>query len=194
MSDPIAKELVGTVTWTQNRMIRETSGLTEEEFCQKPSPTAPPVGWHVWHIARWADILQASMTDQEQHWEKAELVAKFGLDQTKLGLLQMGSTQSPQEATEVIVTIGQERLIEYARTVFDMTVSALEVLTLEDLYTPRESILRIDWSATPLTEGNGADVLLVEDLNFHNTHSQRHLGMIEALIGVMFYREGTATI
>ena len=106
----------------------------------------------------------------------------------------MGSTQSPQEATEVIVAIGQERLIEYAQTVFGMTVSALEVLTLEDLYTPRESILRINWSATPFTEGKGADVLLVEDLNFHSTHSQRHLGMIEALIGVMFNREGTATI
>ena len=134
------------------------------------------------------------MTDFQEHWEQAELVVKFGLDPTKLGLLQMGTIQSSQEAADVISTMGQERLLEYARSAFDMTDAALKELALADLYTPRESILRIDWSATPFTEGKGADVLLIEDLNFHSTHSQRHLGMIEALIGVMFNREGTATI
>ena len=194
MSDPIVKEILDTITWTQNRMIRETSSLTEKEFCLQPSPAAPPIGWHVWHIGRWADILQSSMTDRQEHWEQAGLVAKFGLDPTKLGLLQMGTIQSSQEAADVISTMGQERLLEYARSAFDMTDAALKELALADLYTPRESILRIDWSATPFTEGKGADVLLIEDLNFHSTHSQRHLGMIEALIGVMFNREGTATI
>ena len=194
MSDPIVKKILGTISWTQNRMIRETSSLTEAEFCQQPSPAAPPIGWHVWHIARWADILQASMTDLQEYWEKAELVVKFGLDPTKLGLLQMGSIQSPQEAAEVISTMGQDRLLEYARSAFDMTDAALKELALADLYTPRESILRIDWNATPLTEGKGAAVVLVEDLIFHSTHSQRHLGMIEALIGAMFSREGTATV
>ncbi|MDX1417666.1 MAG: DinB family protein [Candidatus Promineifilaceae bacterium] len=194
MSDPIVKKILDTISWTQNRMIRETSNLTEAEFCQQPSLAAPPIGWHVWHIARWADMLQASMTDQQEHWEQAELVVKFGLNPTKLGLLQMGSIQSPQEAADVISTMGQERLLEYARSSFDMTDAALKELALADLYTPRESILRIDWNATPFTEGKGADVVLVEDLNFHSTHSQRHLGMIEALIGAMLNREGTATI
>jgi len=194
MSDPIVKKILDNISWTQNRMIRETSILTEAEFCQQPSPAAPPIGWHVWHIARWADMLQASMTDLQEYWEQAKLVVKFGLDPTKLGLLQMGSIQSPQEAAEVISTMGQDRLLEYARSACDMTDAALKELALADLYTPRESILRIDWNATPFTEGKGADVLLVEDLIFHSTHSQRHLGMIEALIGVMFNREGTATI
>lgn len=194
MSDPIVEEIIDGITWTQDALIKETQGLTEAEFCQQPSPKAPPIGWHLWHIARWSDMLQASLPDREQHWERARLVAKFGLDPTKLGLLQMGTMQSPQEATDVIVTVGQERLVDYARTVFEITVSALEVLALEDLYTPRESILRIDWSATPFTEGRGADVLLYNDLEFHSGHSVRHLGMVEALIGAMFSREGTATI
>ena len=194
MSDPVIKEILDTISWTQNRMIRETSNLTEAEFCRQPSLAAPPIGWHVWHIGRWADILQASMTDLQEYWEKAELVVKFGLDPTKLGLLQMGSIQSPQEAADVISTMGQERLLEYARSTFDMTDAALKELALADLYTPRESILRIDWSARPFTEGRGADVLLFDDLKFHMNHSQRHLGMIEALIGVMFNRAGTATI
>ncbi len=194
MSDPIVKSLSGGISWIQNRLIRETNSLTETQFCQQPSPSAPPIGWHVWHVARWADILQASMTDQKQHWELAGLVVKFGLDPMKLGLLQMGSIQSPQEAADIISTMGKEQLLEYARSAFDMTDDALKELALADLYTPRESILRIDWSARPITEGRGANVLLFDDLKFHMNHSQRHLGMIEALIGVMFNREGTATI
>ncbi len=194
MSDPIVKSIIDLISWTQNRMIRETSSLTEAEFCQQPSPTAPAIGWHVWHVARLADMLQASLPDQAQYWQQAGLVAKFGLEPARLGLLQFGSTQSSQEAADVIVALGQEPLIEYARTVFEMTDAALKELVLEDLYTPRESILRIDWNARPFTEGRGADVLLFDDLKFHMTHSQRHLGMIEALIGAMFNREGTATI
>lgn len=194
MSDLIVNAILGGITWSQNALIDKSQALTEAEFCQQPSPKAPPIGWHVWHVARWADILQESMTDQEEHWKQAGLAAKTGLDPTKLGLLQMGTTQSAQEATDVIVTLGQEPLIEYAQIVFEMAVSALEELTLEDLYTPRESILRIDWSATPFAEGKGADVLLYNDLDFHMGHSERHLGMVEALIGAMFNREGTATI
>jgi len=194
MSDPIVNSILENITWTQSRIIREASSLTEAEFCQQPSPTAPPIGWHVWHIARLADMFQASLPCREHYWEQAGLVAKFGLEPSRLGLLQMGATQSPQEAVDVIGTLGQERLIEYARSVFDMTDAALKELELEDLYTRRESILRIDWNARPFTEGKGADVLLVDDLKFHMTHSQRHLGMIEALIGTMFNREGTATI
>ena len=194
MSDPIVNSILENITWTQNRIIRETSSLSEEEFCQPPSPTAPPIGWHIWHVSRLADMLQASLPKREQHWERAGLVAKYGLEPSRLGLLQMGTTQSPQEAVDVIGALGQERLIEYAQSVFDMTDAALKELSLEDLYTPRESILRIDWDARPFTEGRGADVLLVDDLKFHMTHSQRHLGMIEAIIGVMFNREGTATI
>jgi hypothetical protein len=194
MSDPIVQWIIGSTAWAQDALIENTQPLTEPEFCQQPSPNAPPIGWHLWHIARWADILQESMTDQVEYWKQAGLPAKFGLDPTKLGLLQMGTSQSSQEATDVIITMGKEPLLEYARTVFDMAVSALEALTLEDLYTPCESIIRIDWSTTPFTEGKGEDVLLFNNFEFHIGHSQRHLGMIEALIGAMFNREGTATI
>ena len=194
MSDPIIQALHGAVSWTQSKLIKETRALTETELGQLPSPKAPPIGWHVWHVARLADMLQASMLDKEQHWKQTGLVAKFGLDVTNLGLLEMGATQSPEDASGTILALGQEPLIEYAQTVFSMTESAIEELTLEDLYRPCESILRIDWSASPLTEGKGADVILFNDLQFHMTHAQRHLGMIEALIGAMFEREGTATV
>ena len=194
MSDPILKALLGGITWPQNAMIEKTEALTEAEFCQQPSSAAPPIGWHIWHIARWADMLQESLTDQEEYWKQAGLPAKFGLDPARLSVLQMGTFQSAQEATDVIAAIGQDRLLEYARTVFDMAVSAVETLTLEDLYTPCEGLIRIDWSTTPVSEGKGPDVLLINNIQFHMGHTARHLGMIEALIGAMFNREGTATV
>lgn len=194
MSDPIVDSILGNINWTQNRMLRDTSALTEAEFCRQPSPSAPPIGWHVFHVARLADMLQASFPNRQQFWDKEKLAAEIGLDPTKLGLLQMGATQSHADAANIPIVIGQERLIAYARSAFDLTDDVLQDLTVDDLYTPRESILKINWSAQPLTEGKGADGLLFDDVQFHMTHTQRHLGMIEALIGATLNREGTATV
>jgi hypothetical protein len=180
--------------WTQDKLYQFLQDLSEEELFNQPAPKASSIAWHIWHIARIADILQASFPDREQVWELDNLVETYGLDSSKLGLLQMGVLQSPQDAASVPPKIGKDNLLVYSRDVFDLVEDVFANLVYDDMYIQRESILKIDWDARPRVEGRGQDVLTLNDLEFHNAHSQRHLGMIEALIGVVSERKGTATI
>jgi len=194
VTNEIASLHVGNISWTHSRIYSNTINLAEDDLLTQPSITAPSIGWHVWHIARWADMLQASFSDQSEIWKETDLVSEFGLDPSKLGLLQMGTSLSHQDACAIPIAINKERLMDYAKTIFDLCDDAMADLMDEDLYTARKSILKIDFSTSPAVEGEGNDVLLNDDLAFHYGHANRHLGMIEALIGVMFNRSGTATI
>ena len=46
-------------------IIKITSDLSDEQLTRRPadvSPSvAPAIAWHLWHIARWADFVQASL-------------------------------------------------------------------------------------------------------------------------------------
>ena len=48
------------IQWTHNAIISIGEALTKNQLSQKPGPTSPPIGWHLWHASRWADRLQAS--------------------------------------------------------------------------------------------------------------------------------------
>lgn len=194
MSDPIIKPLYESICKAQSLIYGMTNTLTEANFYKQPSPNAPSIGWHVFHVARIADMLQASFPARQEVWDQDNLIAAFGLEAANLGLLQHGATLSAEDATRIPIIIGKERLMRYARTVFELADTVVKDLTLDDLYTPRESIRKIDWSATPLVEGQGLEVMLIEDIMFHSSHTQRHQGMIEALIGATLDRPGTATV
>ena len=46
-------------------IVKVTSDLSDEQLTRRPGDVAPSVAptiaWHLWHIARWADVLQASL-------------------------------------------------------------------------------------------------------------------------------------
>lgn len=88
---------------------------------------------------------------------------------------------SHEEAARLPKIIGKQHIIDYATVVFNLIVEALEDVKLDDLYIP----VKADAPKPPL---------LIEDVLFLINHGGRHLGMIEALIGVVFEREGTASI
>ena len=55
MSNTMLKYSCNTIHWLHEALLRVTEELTPEQFCWLPGPEAPPIGWHLWHIARWAD-------------------------------------------------------------------------------------------------------------------------------------------
>ena len=103
MTDPIVQAL--DPQYAQNRLYRFLQELTDEELFVQPASTAPPIAWHIWHIARYADMFQSIFSDREQVWECDNLVEAYGLDVAKLGLLQAGVQQTPQHALEGLITI-----------------------------------------------------------------------------------------
>ena len=75
-------------------MLRRTvENLTEAQFTRVPGETAPPIGWHLWHIARWGDRFQATLADRDapaEIWVTDGLPEACGLDPAELGVLQLG--------------------------------------------------------------------------------------------------------
>lgn len=83
--------------WVLN-MIEE---ITEEQFAWKPTPTSHSIAWNLWHLARWADYLQAkipTMTPSlarklgpvQQIWTQEDLAARWELDSSVLGWGETG--------------------------------------------------------------------------------------------------------
>jgi hypothetical protein len=89
MSEIIMKLLIERLQMTHNLMLKATEEITEEQFAWQPSKTAPPIGWHLWHVGRWADRLQASFPVEGAEkdntpdpnsgiWETENMASQFG--------------------------------------------------------------------------------------------------------------------
>ena len=50
---------------TQEAALDLVDGLTDEQLGWSPNETTPSIGFHLWHLARWADYLQAKGFDPE---------------------------------------------------------------------------------------------------------------------------------
>jgi hypothetical protein len=194
MDDKVVELLVVRMNRTHHFIEATVSDLSQEDLCLRPASTAPPIGWHIWHITRWADWFQASFPNQTQLWETQQLSLSLGLDDMALGPMQTGMTMSHDDAAQIPIIIGKERLIDYMKTVFALNKTVLSNVALDDLYQSRESFAKWDSVDGKIIRTKGKDVTLVDDIGYHLTHANRHLGMIEGLIGAVLDRSGTASI
>ena len=55
MTNQIAGSIVDGIAWTQQAMLQLVQDMSDEMLAKQPGETAPPMGWHIFHIARWAD-------------------------------------------------------------------------------------------------------------------------------------------
>jgi len=184
--------------------MKAAGELTEKELAQSFGPFSPPMGWHVWHIARWADRLQASLFPRrgssvhpaEPHrslWERENLAAQWHLDPKTLGTFEEGSGMSFEDAAALPGKIGRKILLDYAERVFALANGAVARLRPEDLLWIRRGIMDYevrDGKIFPLPE---KETPVAADLIFHISHASRHLGMLEALRGLL-QRRGTVSV
>lgn len=183
MTNTVIDTLLWRVSYNHRTILDLVRDMDEDNFNASPSSVAPPIGWHVWHIARTVDISQALIRNRSQVWEEENMVSAFQLDAAKLGRNQHGGTMNHEDAAMIPSIIGKQNILNYAQDVFELIVKALEDVEVEDLS-------MIVQNNTP----NGKSHPLIANILFLINHGGRHLGMIEALIGVMFNREGTASI
>ena len=206
MSDvTIAESITGTMIWVHSLFLNITEDLTEAQFgFQLPNSTAPSIAWHVWHTARWADRLQAGLSDHAgiierssamatELWVQEQLARQWQLDPERLGVFQTGS-EMKDEWTPLIGQVGKQRVLEYVRSVFTTLNTILSELRYEELRLPRKTIANFDIAEDrSITIVPATDFPIIDELVFHFAHASRHLGMIEALRGVLLPK-GTATV
>lgn len=167
---------------THERALKLAEDLRQEQLVWRPGPKAPSIGFHLWHMARWADHLQAFLNNASQQiWEAQGLAQRWGFTQRALGHMDTGMGMD-DDASASLPLPGKDALLDYARRAFAAADAAVEQVGVRRFDAPREDP-RTSWADAPTI---GA--VIIGNL----AHDNRHLGMIEALRGVQGLR-GTAT-
>ncbi len=175
---------------THDTLVKLVRPLDDASMGASSGPTSPSIGFHVWHSGRWADIVQAHLrtvtceltplpSTDGQLWLRDGWAARFGCDDVGPGFLSSGMKASADDLGGL--SFGNGDLVraytEAAFAVADLVVAGLDAETM----------------CTPCVDPYGRASSVAEVIMQHITHVSRHLGMIEALIGVTG-RPGTATL
>src|SRR5437763_7506907 len=161
------------------RLLALVADVTDEQLRWGPGPHAPGIGFHLFHTARWADYDRQIIGGGNQIWDRDNVPATWGLDLTELGETATGMGLG-DDASERLALPAKELLVTYARQTFVAFDTFLESLPQNALDEP-----------THPPDGQQRPVRSV--LLTHLSHDNRHLGMIEALRGVLGLK-GSATI
>ncbi|MCA1597471.1 MAG: DinB family protein [Chloroflexi bacterium] len=165
-----------------------TEDLQEDGLRWQAGPRAPSIRFHLWHIARWADKVQAGLPtltpalrrlgSAEELWAIEGLAARWGLDASLLGEGETGMGLDDAVVAALPLPT-REELLGYARRAFGAVDERAAQLGTGEL-------------VAPCTDLYGNANVVGDVLLSHLTHVSRHLGMIEALRGVQGMH-GTAT-
>jgi hypothetical protein len=189
MTNLLAGLLIVRIARSHEMLLDVCSRFEPAQLVWRPSPAAPSAGFHAWHVARFADRLQARLPGMTAHlghrlgtgqeiWEREALAAAWGFPET----LGFGATGMQMDAATLdhLALPGREALFDYVRRAFAAASRAVGVVDESDM--AARSMGLTD------TEMSVGDVLLNT-----LTHNSRHLGMIEALAGAQGL-PGSATV
>lgn len=181
------------VSLVHDWLVRAGESVDAEQFTHVFSAQAPPIGWHLWHMTRFADRLQAKLgavvSDRvaKELWDSADIAQKWGVDELALGVFASGMGQGHMAAQMTIAMAGQAAVIDYARDVFAVCNAAIERLADNDFDASYHGILDYDYDpiAGTVRDVGPTKSSVAQDLVFHVAHGSRHMGMIEALRGLL---------
>jgi len=163
-------------------VLKLVDRLDDQQIMWRPNRTTPSIGFHVWHLARWADYMQEMITDTgAQIWEKEELAAKWGFSDANLGFAETGLGMDDDVSASLLFP-GKQVLLDYARRAFAKAGQAVEATSDDQFHRRVRDRHRAEEEELAL--GDAVLNWLV--------HASRHLGMIECMLGVQGLH-GTAT-
>ena len=163
--------------------------LTDEQILWKPEGYNNSIGFNLWHIARWSDNLVAEILkefpdldlelgEKTEIWEQESLAQKWGLPP----VLYPGGTGLSDEAADGLTFPGKDEMLIYLRKTFTRTEEFIE--KLDARYSAADSISDEALHKT-ITD-------IRWNLYYYLMHHCRHLGMMEALKGLLTGRGSAA--
>jgi len=181
----------GWLDWSQRNLLAAVRATDPAVLRHRPGPRAPSIAFHAWHMARWADKYQSAMPAwvagrpeaefAPEIWYADDIVGRWGLADIDTGDFGGTGAGLDDEASAALPLPDAPELLAYMDAAFRAFLervhgiddNALLDLEVTDLYGERSTIADAIADAT--------------------SHSDRHLGMIEALRGVLG-DHGTVTI
>lgn len=187
VSEPAwAERLRGWIDWTHQEVEASVRRVDPDLFRVQPAPSAPSVAFHAWHIGRWVDRHIVSLSaflhpaaPEPEVWTARDLASAWGLTGTNLGGFGGTGEGLDDEALAALALPGPEEILDYVNATFRTFDALLERVAEGDL-------------ERTLADPYGDETSVAEMLLGHLSHADRHLGMIEAVRGVLGER-GTAT-
>ena len=174
MTTSIMAEIAERYGTTQDNLLELVAGLTDAQLGWTPNATTPSVGFHVWHLARWADYLQELINGRGcQVWEQEGLAAQWDLETAGLGYAQTGMSMDDRAALTLRLP-PKDRLLDYARRTFALAQQAVAQIDDGQFHAIYEGLHGENWH-----DGHIGPIIIT-----WMTHDNRHLGMIEGLVGV----------
>lgn len=197
MQGSVAAAIADQYRNTHDRVFEVISRVPLDDLNWHPPDGEHSAAWILWHLARWADHLQAALPGmtleladrlgaRTQLWSQEVLATAWGLDERVLGFEQTGTHMDMKTARQ-FGTLDGEALIGYARRAFAAAEAAVASLTEEDLRRPNAGQAKFDaayygtgsQAASDRPQESVADAVLD-----HIVHDNRHLGELEGLIGL----------
>ncbi len=173
MSESIMAEISEQYRNTHENLPALIIHLTDEQIGWTPNATTPSIGFHIWHLACWADYLQEMINGRgSQLWEKEELAARWDMETESLGYAQTGMSMDDKTAVTLRIP-KKELLLDYARRAFNASQRTVERISDKEFYKIYEGFHGENWH-----DGHIGPII-----STWLTHDNRHLGMIECLVG-----------
>lgn len=179
-----AHTVTRAVRWTHDAALAAVRDIGDEDLSASTGPTAPPISFHLWHAARWADRMAAhlrhelALGDAPEVWLAGAWADRFGFGGSELGYGGTGMGLG-DDGWASLPEPDRDVSLAYATAAFH---DANELLKSVGAHVER-----------PCTDLYGRAGTVAEVLVHHLAHVSRHLGMIEALLGVSG-RSGTASV
>src|SRR5439155_3795249 len=137
-----AQAVVGCSALTHKRVLHVIEDLDDAALHER-SGRANSIGFNLWHIARWADWLQAQIggtrgEGDRSIWEREALPGRWHWDSAKLGASQTGMGMDESVSAELPLPPKSE-IERYARASFSALEGSIAHLDEEMLGTPLKS-------------------------------------------------------
>lgn len=176
MPESLLESIIADYRRALDLLLTVVKDLSDDQFFDQISPTANSIAFDLWHIARYIDQTQNFISSSDEVWRSNDLATRWGWDSTTLGLYENG-TGMADEVASALQWPNRSEVIEYVTLTFDAGRKAVGTVRDKAFSSP-----------VPSWPGQTIGSIVMNDLQ----HSYRHLGMIEALRGVMGM-QGTAT-
>ena len=163
-------------------ILKLTEYMSDEQLLWKPAGYNNSMAFNLWHIARWSDNLITEILkeypdlgidfgDPREIWEQESLAEKWGLPP----VLYPGGTGLKDEEADGLIFPSKEELMAYLRKTFSRTEEFVEKF---DAQFP---------ASTPISDDDLTKKLsdIRWNLYYYLMHHCRHLGMMEALKGLL---------
>lgn len=195
MKPSINSTIVNMYCQTHDRILMLAEKMSDHQLHWRPTGESHSIAFHLWHVARWADYVQAifpGMTPdllrqfgaRDQLWVRTDLARQWQFSVAQLGYAQTGMTM-PDEIARSLPFPAKDALLAYVRATFAAVEEAARAINEDQLAAAEQP--------QPLTEGIWAEGTVCSAIAQHLIHDNRHLGAIECLYGLQT-GSGTATI